>query len=700
MAFTYAERLRTWRPAAACGLATLTAVLASTGSASAAECLAAPGAEAALQVTADCTDPLYNAGTFKVLSVSPPSASQPYTKVLAEFTGTPYQVNLYLPPKKVWEGRFFQHVYPLQPIDAAPADIAFALSSGGYMVNTNGTMRGNAGYRVDAAAAKLAKSYAAQFYGWVKPIRGYVWGGSGGSFQTLGAIENTTGVWDGAVPYVIADEGSFLNYQAHAALIELALKDKLPALADAVSPGGSGDPRALLDADQRAIFDEALRMGFPLRGFEFISYRINDVLAQGGKPGDTPPLVFMPYLLSDSVRTNDPGYVDDFWSKPGHEGTNPPPYMEAAKVDHFATIIKVTRNAAGVPTSITLDSAPRIGTTGPLGLENWLYAADGTTRLPGLLTGTRDAAPTEMQLAPDGDPALLKALAVGDKLRINNRMLLAMVFYHRHAIPTSPELYGYAQYRDAAGKPLYPQRTFSAARWSMLSTGGGGLQTGRFHGKAIVVGNLLDINAYPTNADRYAKRVLSALGERAYADNFRLWYNDNANHIDRAPDGPNASRLVTYVPELYQALRDVAAWVEKGLAPPPSSRYQVTDSQLSLPEQASARGGIQPVVHLTIAGGKSVQVAAGTNVTFKGAIELPRASERVVGTEWYFGDGPAAFSESPFSASPGGAATTASHVFKKSGTYFVTLRAKAHTQGAPAALPALENIDRVRVVVR
>lgn len=39
-------------------------------------------------------------------------------------------------------------------------------------------------------------------------------------------------------------------------------------------------------------------------------------------------------------------------------------------------------------------------------------------------------------------------------------------------------------------------------------------------------------------------------------------------------------------------------------------------------------------------------------------------------------------------------------MFEKLGTYFVTLRAKARTQDTPAALPALENIDRVRVVVR
>jgi hypothetical protein len=653
-----------------------------------------------MQVTADCTDPLYNAANFKIVSVAPLSATQPYTKVLAQFTGTPYQINIYLPAKQTWQGRFFQHVYPLQALDAAPTDIAFAVASGGYLVNTNGTMLGTAGYRVDAAAAKLARAYAASFYGSKKPIFGYIWGGSGGSFQTLGAIENTTGVWNGAVPYVIADEGSFLNYQAHAALIELALKDKLPELADAVSPGGSGDPRALLNPEQAAIFDEAVRMGFPLRGFEFLSYRVNDVLSQPGAPSDTPPALLMPYLLCDSVRTNDPTYVDDFWTKPGYEGSNPPPYLTAAKVDHLTTVTKITRTATGVPTSVTLDSVPTLGSIGPLGLENWLYTADGKTRVPGLLTGKREGSSTDLQLAADADPALLLSLAVGSKLRINNRMLLAMVFYHRHAIPTSPEFYGYAQYRDAGGKPLYPQRAFSASRWSMLRTGGGGMQTGKLTGKAIVVGNLLDINAYPSNADRYAKRVRTALGEQGYAQNFRLWYNDNANHIDRAPTGPNVPRLVTYVPILYQALRDLSAWVERGVAPPRSSTYKIVDSQVIVPDAADARGGIQPVVHLTVNGGASVQVERNTPITFKGVVEVPNKTGEVIATDWNFGEPSAMLTSSQFVKTPHGAETTATHSFAAPGTYFITLRAKSQRIGMRTDPTALENIGRVRVLVR
>ncbi len=34
---------------------------------------------------------------------------------------------------------------------------------------------------------------------------------------------------------------------------------------------------------------------------------------------------------------------------------------------------------------------------------------------------------------------------------------------------------------------------------------------------------------------------------------------------------------------LYQALRDVSAWVEKGVPPPPSTSYKVVDGQIVVP---------------------------------------------------------------------------------------------------------------------
>ena len=127
------------------------------------------------------------------------------------------------------------------------------------------------------------------------------------------------------------------------------------------------------------------------------------------------------------------------------------------------------------------------------------------------------------------------------------------------------------------GQPLYPQRPLEIGPLISRSVTGGGTHTGDIHGKVIVVDNLLDTDAFPWHADWYAAQVRQALGDR-FDDNFRVWYNDNADHI-----GPRTPRLVDYNGILQQALRDVSAWAEQGIAPPRSTRYEVVDSQVSVP---------------------------------------------------------------------------------------------------------------------
>lgn len=47
-----------------------------------------------------------------------------------------------------------------------------------------------------------SSTVAASYYGTSRQIYGYIYGGSGGSYQTFDAIENSSGVWDGAVPFI------------------------------------------------------------------------------------------------------------------------------------------------------------------------------------------------------------------------------------------------------------------------------------------------------------------------------------------------------------------------------------------------------------------------------------------------------------------------------------------------------------------
>ena len=86
--------------------------------------------------------------------------------------------------------------------------IAFAIASGGYLLESNlgaTSMYDSDGlsmYRASAAVAEYSRVVAAEMYGPHRPY-GYTYGGSGGGFKTMAAAENTTGVWDGFVPYVI-----------------------------------------------------------------------------------------------------------------------------------------------------------------------------------------------------------------------------------------------------------------------------------------------------------------------------------------------------------------------------------------------------------------------------------------------------------------------------------------------------------------
>ena len=92
------------------------------------------------------------------------------------------------------------------------------------------------------------------------------------------------------------------------------------------------------------------------------------------------------------------------------------------------------------------------------------------------------------------------------------------------------------------------------------------------------------------------------------------------------PDAPRpvaTTRVVSYAGALQQALRDVAAWVELGIAPPPSTEFEVHDCQVVVPPAASARRGIQPVATVTANGGERADVAVGEPVRFEAVVEVP-----------------------------------------------------------------------------
>ncbi|MET0902729.1 MAG: hypothetical protein ABWZ52_05780 [Acidimicrobiales bacterium] len=374
-----------------------------------------------------------------------------------------------------------------------------------------------------------------------------MWGGSGGSYQTTGAIENTTGVWDGAVPFVIAAPTSIPNNYAVRALASLVLKEKLPAIADAVAPGGH-DPLDPLDEVERAVFDEATKLGLPVRAWE------------------------------------------------NHE---------------------------------------ELGTFHLLMLSH-------------------------LQIGDENAAEALAALEVGGELRFDNRWYLALHFYHRHQVPTEPGFYAWDQFRARDGTPTLPQRKVEVGPIVATNVCGGGTQTGAITGKVIAVASLVDADAFPWQADWYRSRVQQSLSNEL-DDHVRLWYTDNADHFEEPLEGPRRKLYVSYVPVLQQALRDLSAWVERGVRPPASTRYEIVDSTVVVPARALARRGVQPTVSLLADGLERVEVGVGEPVRFTAAVAVPPETGSIVDVQWELeglGTAPSCADLSPIGPHPVHLATT------------------------------------------
>jgi hypothetical protein len=455
------------------------------------------------------------------------------------------------------------------------------------------------------------------------------------------------------------------------ALRVLKIRDRFPGIMDAIDPGGSGDPYAGLNTEESEALREATRLGFPLRGWW--NYQTMN--------GGALPLVagYVPYL--------DPTYTSDFWSKPGYLGTDKTSSVSAARVQHETTVINVI---AGPQRRLELSSVPAGDLTGA-DLLVTSGAAAGKSVALGAVTGKTAG------FGFGADPAIVNQIQSGDKVRIDNSSYLALQTYHRHQVP-SRDMYGWEQFRNSKGEPIYPQRSVLIGPIGAMN-GAGSIQNGRFTGKMIALESLMDIDALPWQADWYRTKVKDALGKRI-DDEFRLYFIDHAQHTQ--PVGvPAQARTVSYQGALEQALRDVSAWVERGVKPPASTKYTMVDSQVEVPETAARRVGIQLVVHLSANGRERADVAVGQAVTFTAVIEVPVTGDKVVAAEWDFeGVGNYPFPE-PIQDFKSTATLQATHSFSQPGTYFPVLRATSQREGDPKTPYArIQNLGRVRVVVR
>lgn len=161
------------------------------------------------------------------------------------------------------------------------------------------------------------------------------------------------------------------------------------------------------------------------------------------------------------------------------------------------------------------------------------------------------------------------------------------------------------------------------------------------------------------------------------------------------------THIVRYRPVVEQMLRDISAWVERGVKPPASTSYKVIDGLPVVPDNAGRRKGIQPVVHLWANGRERAEVKVGEPVKFFAIIDMPPKAGKVVAAEWDFegvGDYPVA---EELCHPKQTVVLKATYTFSEPGTYFPVLRATSQREGDPDTPWArIENLDRVRVVVK
>lgn len=631
------------------------------------------------------------------------------------FKGTDLKFSFYLPPADRYQGRFFQYVTPVPDSEnlaqtSGDDKIGFAIDSGGYFVETNGGGAGaTAGpafradptigaFRANAAAAEYSRLVAMAMYGGKRPY-GYLYGGSGGGYRTLGSMENTT-TWDGAVPFVLGSPMAAPNVFAVRMHAMRILWDKFPQIVDAMDAGGSGDPYIGLDPEQAAALREVTAMGFPPNswfGWRTMGVHAFTALYQG-------------------MVMADPSYFEDFWTKPGYLGFDHPETFRASRLQ-FETTLKAALSedqavAAGL-TDVRVPGAAR----GTAELAWQRAVNDGTPRpvafrlggaAPGVgflggdllvLSGEAKGKRLALRGLKDDlvtlgvvDFGTLAKLKPGDAVRVDNSNFLAAQTYHRHQVPDR-SFHVWDQFRKADGSPIYPQRNIQLG--PMFTAGAAGtVPSGRFNGKIIVVESLLDREAFPWQADWYATKFR----ENGAGDRFRVLFTENALH--GASEWKTApTRVIDYTPVLQQALRDVAAWVEKGTLPPASTSYRIVGGQVVVPTSAKERLGIQPTIRLSANGAAKALVKTGQRVAFAATLEVPPGTGKIVAAEWDF-DGSGRFAGKASVTPSARVSLAARHVFDTPGTYFVTLRTFSQRSGDPRTpFARIPNLARVRVVV-
>lgn len=625
------------------------------------------------------------------------------------FKGTNVKFSFCFPQKDCFEGRFYHFLSPFPGPDEELASlertgledhITFALTHGAYFVETNMGSSAAFGdyadptilYRSSAAAAEYSRKVAMKRYGCSRPY-GYVYGGSGGGYKTCGCIENTN-AFDGAVPFVTACPAALPNIMSVTAHARRILRNKLEWIADAVEPGSSHDIYSGLNEEEREAFDEVSKMGMPREAW--INFKNAD---EGGFA-----------VIAPAVRSIDPEYFTDFWTKSGYLGTEENSSAVRDRVK-FRTRVKSVycpgekrdRDESEIDTRNGVDTAWQKmlmagGDKRPyvepeeLQERDYSYMSGMNIRF---LSGKAEGKELGLKEVEGGRLIIekgygqgtledvLRDVQPGDEILIDNSDYIAIQTYHRHQAPGA-EYTAWDQFCNADGTPRYPQRE-TLLCMGFAYQGAGAIQSGDIQGKVIMVNCLADGGACTWMADWYRGKVAEKYGEKT-DQYFRLWCLEHCGHTD-LEHTVDPFHVPSYLGVLYQALLDVSDWVEKGISPAKTTNYQIVDGQAVIPEKACDRGGIQPTVNLWVNRSKVVEIQAGDTVSFHVEIGIPEKDSTVKPVEWSFeGEEYAAGLDK------------AEYTYNKAGTYFAAVRIIINKEDD--RFTAIQNLDRVRVIVK
>ncbi len=539
------------------------------------------------------------------------------------------------------------------------------------------------------------------------PNFSYVVGGSGGGIRATILLEKYPEIYDGAVAIVQAEFSIIMYYSSLLAKYLPILKPDYDKIVNTTIAGGSKNPYAVLDTqEKRDALRKLYNAGFP----------------RGAEPQMNVPIDWLIVFLQDLLTlTPERVYYQDFWKKKeyaGYDGDVTDSIVEGI-TGEVVEIHKIGESLSGLPKidpsvsqPLTINSEMDKHTIPqwPPELLKRTIGFQGTTKFAsgklsgytvafksGILSGksfhiinnSEDSIFTSNFAAgyPDG-------ISVGDKYEIDNRDLLAFSYYHRHIVTLLGDSYKPQDFLRN-NQPAFPQRLPKASESLKMKHS----QTGDFRGKMISIFAAQDVIVWPPVLSSYVDLVKKCRKEDLN-DYYRFYLVENATH--GSPSNAEESfKLVSYSPMIGRASDYLIDWVEKGAPPPPSTDAKLDSNySLDMPRTAAERKGIQPLISRITANGRTgkVQVPQGNPVKLNSVAQAPTG--KIIKYEWYCPNLKDFYYEKYLEKPKANINIPYTYIFQQLGTYFPVARVTSDLDGDPKILGGGQrNLARIRIVV-